>query len=54
MCYGIGCYYEDSHGECTKPRREICPERYAVPEEWSEDFAGILSEQERNALLESE
>lgn len=25
MCYTGSCYYEDSFGECRKPRREPCP-----------------------------
>ena len=24
MCYGMGCPYENRHGDCTKPRHEPC------------------------------
>jgi len=26
MCYGSGCKYEDSQGECRKPRDRKCPD----------------------------
>lgn len=26
MCYGSHCGYEDSYGECCKPRYAPCPE----------------------------
>ena len=32
MCYGIGCKYEDSQGECRKPRDRKCPERMSYEE----------------------
>ena len=25
MCYGMGCDFENSQGECDKPRTELCP-----------------------------
>ena len=25
MCYGSFCGFEDSNGECRKPRRQPCP-----------------------------
>ena len=39
MCYGYGCRYEDSQGECRKPRREPCPmdENYEPFEGETED-----------------
>ena len=32
MCYGMGCDYEDSNGECMKERWVPCPDMYNFDE----------------------
>jgi len=32
MCYGSGCKYEDSWGECRKPRDRKCPDQMSYEE----------------------
>lgn len=53
MCYGLGCYYEDSQGECRRPRREPCPNK--EPESsWRDNLCDELYEQAQDALREKE
>lgn len=54
MCYGMGCYYEDSRGECRKPRHEICPEEHPDADSWFDAMSDILYEQRREAALEEQ
>ena len=54
MCYTGSCYYEDSFGECCKPRGELCPIEYPDGD-GRDSLCDTLYEQGRDdALMEAQ
>ncbi|WP_165078860.1 MULTISPECIES: hypothetical protein [unclassified Desulfovibrio] len=58
MCYTGTCYYEDSFGECRKPRRVLCPleaeDCEALDDSGRDSLCDTLYEQRRDdALMEA-
>ncbi len=53
MCYGSFCGYEDSRGECCKPRRAPCPLEYPDGDDGRDSLCDDLYEMARDdALME--
>ena len=54
MCYGSGCDYENSMGECRLPKGHLCPMTHD-PEECreAEDLAEHYKEQAAEARAEA-
>lgn len=49
MCYGMGCQYESSRGNCRKPSRVPCPQDEADVEAWEKAENGRLDALEDEA-----
>lgn len=48
MCYGSFCGFEDSRGECCKPRGVLCPDEYPDDDDMRDALCDQLYEQRRD------